>query len=72
MKYAVYENDRPAVLKGSYECWHNNVFDTMEQAIIYARQWLGIYEPNVNYNFTLNVPYHYQQDCHIVIKKLEV
>ena len=49
VKYAVYDNDRPAsvvgipALKG--HGWINHKFDTLKEAQKYANHWLGIYAP---------------------------
>ena len=49
MKYAVYDNDKPAKYPecGVHPSWANNSFDTLKAAIEYADKWLGCYSPGV-------------------------
>lgn len=49
MKYAVYDDDRPAKFP---ECkvhpsWKNNVFDTLDEAAEYTHKWLDMYSPGI-------------------------
>jgi hypothetical protein len=39
MKYAVFEDGKPAVLMHSYDCWKSNVFNTKREAEVYAYLW---------------------------------
>jgi hypothetical protein len=43
MKYQVFECDKPADCKHHDvdESWDNSAFDTLQEALEYARNWLG-------------------------------
>ena len=49
MTYAVYDNGRPAKYPevAVHSSWDNNRFDTFEEALDYARNWLGPYGEGV-------------------------
>lgn len=62
MKYQVFENDKPAdnkrfsYLKGLD--WNNSSFDTFEEALKYAKSWLGDFD-SIPPNFAPNQKYDY-------------
>ncbi|MDE1833835.1 MAG: hypothetical protein KGH64_00695 [Candidatus Micrarchaeota archaeon] len=48
MKYRVYDNNKPASVKGfpllAKLGWDNHEFDTWDEAFEYAKKWLGDYD----------------------------
>jgi len=65
--FEVFENDKPAILKGS-DFWKKYQFNTFEEAIAYAKLWLGIYS-NPNHKWELDIPYEFYTDCFLVIRE---
>ena len=60
-KYGVYENNKPCSRQGypnlKFECWSNHVFPTFEEAVQYARDWLGAYGDYAK--LELDIPFNY-------------
>lgn len=59
MKYAVYDNNRPAKFPdiNVHPSWSNNEFATFNEALVYAKKWLGEY--GVGVPMEVNVPWDY-------------
>lgn len=74
MKFEVLENGYPAIMPyAPYvdETWHNNKFETFEEAESYTRKWLGIYN-NPNIPIVENVEYEfYGPEMVMMIRKIE-
>ena len=51
MGYLVYENDKPAIIKGSQKGWDNNFFEDFQDAVKYVEDWLGMYNPGLPPNW---------------------
>lgn len=67
--YQVYENEKPAVL--SNPCWANNRFASMDEAIEYCKDWLGIYWSDA-YSEPLRMgkkAYFYSDECYLQVIK---
>lgn len=67
--FQVFENDKPAEIIGS-EIWGNSKFNTMIEAINYAKKWLGDGYCPKNFRIKLNEKYYFAQNCYIEIKKV--
>ena len=70
MKYAFYDNNKPATFKfhNVHHSWDNNVFDTFEECVAYANNWMGIYGP---IPFELNKPFSYGYNTKVEIRSIE-
>lgn len=50
--FTVYENGIPAIGANfgiKAECWQNATFETFEEAVRYASEWLGNWSPSLSY-----------------------
>lgn len=79
MKYALFENDKPAnaISQGLSKGigWDNNEFDTFEQASEYANKWLGPQfggsdDGSAGIVFLVNEKYYFSPGCFIEIKEV--
>lgn len=72
MKYQVFEGGKPA------DCFHHKVdsswnkstFDTFEEAIEYAEQWLHPFVGKLGRVLKVNVPFEWYGDCFIEIREV--
>lgn len=64
--FAVFENNKPALLKGWRIKWENNKFQTLAEAQQYAWEWLGTYAPELPSDIKFNVPYDYSGSGDVV------
>jgi hypothetical protein len=82
IKYGVFDNNRAASTKGfpflKGKCWNNHLFDTFEEALKYARMWLGPQwggSPDGTEGIVLKLNESYDYDgygAEIVIREVEV
>lgn len=71
MRYAVFENEKPAILSNS-EDWSNNEFESFEDAEDYCINWLGHFiGPNGKGILKLNEKYFFYSGCYVEIKGIE-
>lgn len=70
MKYAVYDCGKPARFPevDVHPSWNNNEFNTFEEALAYARHWLGPYGEEIILN--LNEPWDYCCGSTIEIREI--
>lgn len=71
MMYTVYESGKPCKFPEHKvdPSWNNATFETLEEAIQYADNWLGIYGPfHIDSDVNGILVCNYQQDCTIEIK----
>jgi len=63
------DGDLVAEIDGEYDCWKNSKYDTFEDAVAYAKSWLGMYyngqEIKLNEKF-----FYYYKECWIIIKEV--
>ncbi len=64
MKYQVVQNGKTADRNGfqdlKAECWSNSLFDTFEEAQLYANDWLGQYKRDISLDpFEVGVPFYF-------------
>lgn len=72
--FQVFENDKPCDKTGFTwaKTWETSKFNTFQEALQYAKKWLGAFGENVDlYLTTPNVPYNYSgYGDMIVIKEI--
>lgn len=71
--FQVFEDDIPALLP--YYNWSECKFYKFEDALIYARVWLGPYfggslDGKTGVDLNVNEPYEYDYDCLIEIRQV--
>jgi hypothetical protein len=68
--FQVLENDIPCEypLFRVHPSWNKSSFDSLQDAIDYAKNWLGVYAPDT---LNLNEPYDYNGygDCLCIIER---
>jgi phosphorylcholine metabolism protein LicD len=70
--FIVLENKRPACYPiGKYECWKHCAFHTLQEAIVYANDWLGEYAPSCDiYQWELDKPFKYSEGSDVSIHEM--
>ena len=70
--FIVQENDKDAVLPNSeYSHWHNCKFSTYDEAVEYAKDWLGMYY-DLGMKFEIGIPVEFHgKDAYITIKEIK-
>ena len=74
MKFQVFDSGKPADSKGHPKTvmfglgLDNSVFESFEEAVKYARAWLGCFDPESEYKWEVNKVYYYYEDFYMVIK----
>jgi hypothetical protein len=70
--YQVLENERPAEYPTTV-LWKNSKFNLFENAVSYAQDWLGVYDPGNSYKWELNKPFYFNEGRYItIILRIEV